>query len=202
MAMTNRNKPRSFRNTLTLAAVFALLVISGCGGDGTASTDPTGTTSAAEPTNAPVDSAGGPVPCHDLFSDEDIAELFSEPSVLDTEDSMDSIGQKVCSWTTIDDADDDLASQVLTIQVYSGDPVPGENFYDPSIYGDAEVRQIEGIGDEAYITGETGFATAFLDGDIAGFVDYSPIVFGETDQVEPTEDQVIDILRRLHDRVT
>lgn len=187
------NRSLSIRRLLIVGVISALLVLSGCGGSDTSSPDPTD----------PTDGAAGALACHDLFSDEEITELFSDPAALENEKTVPSIGQTVCVWGTIEDPDDadDLQSQTLTIQVYSGDPVPGENFYDSSIFGDGAVRELDDIGDQAYVAGEAGM-TAFLDGDIAGFVSYAAIDFGESDQVAATEDQVIDILRQLHNKVT
>ena len=139
--------------------------------------------------------------CHDLFSDDEVSELFSEPAVLDSEETTDSIGGLVCAWGTIEDPENiaDTAAQVLTVQVYSGDPVPGANFYETSFY--ENVREIDGIGEEAFVTDLPGVSTGFLDGDVAGFVSYSAIVFGDSDQVEASEEQVIEFLRKLHERV-
>ncbi len=206
----------SIRRTLGATLLAALLVASACGGDDTASSNPTpsnepsgGATSAAPSdtsgattTGASDEPTGGSPACRDLFSDEEVAALFSELAALEDEETLDSIGQTLCTWGTIEDPDnsDDTASQVLTVQVYSGDPVPGASFYDTSSY--EEVREIDGIGEKAFATNLGGVTTAFLDGDVAGFVSYFAIAIGDTDQEEASEDQVIEFLRKLHDRAT
>ncbi len=204
------------RRTLGATFLAAFVLVSACGGDDTASNDPTptnepsgGATSAAPsdtsgatttgPPDAPISKSPA---CHDLFSDEEVTELFSEPAALEDEETLDSIGQTVCTWGTIEDPNNpgDTASQVLTVQVYSGDPVPAASFYDTSIY--EEVREIDGIGEKAFAADLGGVTTAFLEGDVAGFVSYFAIAVGDTDQVEAGEDQVIEFLRKLHDRAT
>ena len=204
----------SIRRTLGAGLLAALLMVSACGGDDTASSDPTTTndetaggatsaapsgTSGATTTGVSDEPTRGSLACHDLFSDEEVTELFREPAALEDEETLASIGQTVCTWGTIDDPDD-TASQVLTVQVYSGDPVPGASFYDTSIY--EEVREIDGIGEKAFAADLGGVTMAFLDGDVAGFVSYFAIAFGDTDQVEAGEDEVIEFLRKLHDRAT
>ncbi len=224
----------SQRTTLYLlgaTVLCALLLLSACGGDDNSSDGPTALSDSAAATDstssdslpaAPSDSpsdttavttddpTNGPGTCHDLFSDDEVATLFGEPAVLDIEDVLDmaelneSIGLTRCAWETIDEDIDDLAGQVLTVQVYSGNPVPGENFYDPSIYEGA--TEIDGIGEKAFVAGEqalfAGITSAFLDGDVAGFVSYAVIALGDSEQTIATEDQIIDLLRKLHDRAT
>ena len=129
----------SIRRLLGGSLLAALLLIAACGGDATSSGDPVvtsqpsdnapstsspdlpATTMSAAPEASVVESAA----CHDLFSDDEVSELFGEPAVLDSEQTTDSIGGLVCAWGTIEDPDNlaDTAAQVLTVQVYSGDPV-------------------------------------------------------------------------------
>jgi hypothetical protein len=43
---------------------------------------------------------------------------------------------------------------------------------------------------------------SFLDGDVAGFVSYAVIALSDSEQTIATEDQILDLLRKLHDRAT
>ena len=90
--------------------------------------------------------SNGDLTCDEIFTQAEIEEFFGEPAQL-SEETTDSIGQLVCDWETIEDPDnlDDLAASIVLAQVFSGDPVPAENFIDPDFFDD--VTMLEGFGD-------------------------------------------------------
>ena len=91
--------------------------------------------------------------------------------------------------------------QLVVAQVYSGDPIPGGNFADPSIFDDA--RMIDGIGDLAYATDLLGTDYAFVDGDVAGFLGYSDVNMGDVDAPKRhTAEETEALFRLFHERVT
>ena len=138
--------------------------------------------------------------CQAIFPDGEIDSLFGEPWALDASVN-DSLGQTVCSWSTTDEAADDLLSAVLTVQVYSGDPIPAANFIDPDIFD--EVTMLDGFGQLAFVENTFGNNYYFLDEPIAGSLSYSEIDF-ENPGSEPrvTDDQELELFRTFHDRVT
>ncbi len=71
----------------------------------------------------------------------------------------------------MEDPDDleDLASQSLLVQFYSGSPIEASAFFDPSIYD--SVTTIEGIGDLAYTSGSAGMDYSFVDEPVGGYVE-------------------------------
>lgn len=148
------------------------------------------------------DGAGGGVGCAAIFSMAEVEEFFAEP-VNVTEESDDGLGQLVCTWETIEDPDDaeDLAFQLLIVQVYWGSPISGSNFIDPSIY--ESVTTIDGVGDLAFSPDGSANSFLFLDGDIGGSLDYSSLDLGDVDAPQPhTRDDVEALFRTFHERVT
>jgi hypothetical protein len=63
--------------------------------------------------------------------------------------------------------------------VFSGDPVPAENFIDPDIF--EEVTMLEGFGDVAFFTGEVGQGGYFFDDPVAGTLTFADINLGDAD---------------------
>jgi hypothetical protein len=76
----------------------------------------------------------------------------------------------------------------------------GEEYYAPEISFD-EVETIEGIGDDAFFSPQLGVSTGFRDGDRVAFVTFSVIGMGDAPDSITKKDQVIAILRLVHDRV-
>ena len=102
--------------------------------------------------------SGSTAECDAIFSMAEMEEFFAEPVTL-TEETDDSIGQLVCTWESIEDPDnlDDLASQAILVQFYSGSPIEASAFFDPTMFD--SVTTIDGIGDLAYTPARQGWTT-------------------------------------------
>jgi hypothetical protein len=179
------------RNFIIVIALIAVLAAA-CGDDAGSVTTAAGlTTTAAGGTSPTTVAAGGSPACDSLLSLAEVEALFGEPAEFDTEGSSGS----TCTWVTIEDPDDleDLAVQLLVVQVYRG-----AAYYAPDmVYPDAE--RISGIGQDAYVNVEGSVSTGALDGDWAIFVDYTVILSDAPASAK--KDQVVDLLRLVHDRV-
>ncbi len=181
----------------------------------TSAAESTETTDAAEPTDDDADTApdeseessdsssgGDTTNCDAIFSMAEIEEFFGEPAEL-TEETDDSLGRLLCNWESIEDPDDldDLAFTVLTVQLYSGDPIDASAFVDPSIF--ETVTTIDGIGDLAFSTDELGLTFAFVDDPLSGVLTYTEADMGDTDAPDlRTADDVEQLFRTFHERVT
>jgi hypothetical protein len=130
---------------------------------------------------------------------DDVAALFGEPAVFDAESSEEepAAGTVSCVWSSEESPDDleDLQVQLFQIQVYRG-----AEYYAPEIsFG--EFEEIEGIGDAAFFSPQLGVSTGFKDGDRVAFVTFSVIGMGDAPDSITKKDQVIALLRLVHDRV-
>ena len=210
--------------TLAVAAIIASCGGSDSGGENDAA-PATGDTDATESTDAPAaddsaadvapdessdessddesaDSGGATTNCDAIFSMAEMEEFFAEPVTL-TEETDDSLGQLVCTWDSIEDPDnlDDLASQTLLVQFYSGSPIEASAFFDPSLYD--SVTTIDGIGDLAYSSGSAGMDYAFVDEPVGGSLNYIAFDMGSAETQPPhTPEDVEQLFRTFHDRVT
>lgn len=143
--------------------------------------------------------------CQAIYSIDEVAALFDEEAVFESGESSqnDSLGQLHCVWSTVEDPDDadDLKSQLLQVQVYSGDPIDGGNFYNKDIFPGAE--DIAGVGDEAFrVMNDYAISMAFVDGKVSAFLDLSVIDLGGGEPaVRERADQVAALFQQLHDRV-
>ena len=214
-----------------LLTVFALVAFTACGGgdDATPADDQSGssepaTTEAAQAVDddtepagtddvagaadtvdddtAAVGSSGANLGCDDVFEAAEMDEWFGEPTEM-VADTTDSIGQLVCTWQTIEDPEDldDLAASIVTAQVFSGDPVPAENFIDPGIF--EEVTMLEGLGDVAFSTEAVGQGFYFFDDPVAGTLTFADINLGDADAPAlHTADELEALFRIFHGRVT
>jgi hypothetical protein len=63
------------------------------------------------------------------------------------------------------------------------------------------VEPITGIGDEAFFSPQLGVSTGFRDGDVVAIVTFSVIGDGSAPDALTKKDQVIDLLRLVHDRL-
>jgi hypothetical protein len=144
--------------------------------------------------------------CPAIFSVEQVTALFGEDAVFEENESSEneSLGQLHCVWSTVEDPDDsdDLTAQLLQVQVYSGDPIDGGNFYDKDIYPGAE--DVDGVGDEAFkVANDASISMAFVDGELSAFLDFSVIDLGGGDPaVAERAGLVAEMFQQLHDRVT
>ena len=86
------------------------------------------------------------------------------------------------------------------MQLYSGDPIPAASFFDPTIYD--TVTTIDGVGDLAYATDSLGPAFFFVDEPVGGTLSYSEMARGTDDPHLRTADDVEQLFRTVHDRVT
>jgi len=139
--------------------------------------------------------------CEAIFSLAEIEEFFAEPAEL-TEGTDDNLGQLLCTWGTIEDSEEleDLGFKTLVVQLYSGDPIPAANFFDPSIFD--TVTTIGGIGDLAFATDSLGPAFFFVDDPVGGSLSYSEMAMGTDTPQLRTADDVEQLFRTFHDRVT
>jgi hypothetical protein len=181
------------RTRFTISLLVLALLAAACGDDdaGTATTSAGGTATTAGP--------GEGLSCATLMSVDDVAALFGEPAAFDAEASEEdpAAGTANCVWASVESADDleDLQVQLFQIQVYRG-----EEYYAPEI-GYEDVEPIEGIGDDAFFSPQLGVTTGFRDGDRVAFVTFSIIGTGDAPDSITKKDQVIAILRLVHDRV-
>ena len=141
--------------------------------------------------------------CDALFTTSEMTDLFDEEAILDEATTEESIGQLLCVWSSIEDPNDatDLSYDLLILQLYDGDPIPGENFFDPSFYPDA--RLLDGIGDQALldVTAPNILGGHFLDGLVYGTINYSEADPDRTGGPEGiSEAQAIDLLTTFHER--
>lgn len=146
--------------------------------------------------------SGGELMCDDIFSSAEMAEWFGEPAEM-TQETTESLGQLVCVWETIEDLEDldDLAVSIVTGQVFSGDPIPAANFIDPDIF--EEVTMLDGLGDVAFYTGETGGGYYFFDDPVAGTLNLTDLDFGDSDAPAlHTSEELEALFRTFHARVT
>jgi hypothetical protein len=179
------------RTRLVICLLALTLLAAACGDDdaGPATTSGAGTTTSA--------GSGEGLSCAALMSLDDVAALFGEPAVFDAEASEDS-GEDTasCVWSSVESPDDleDLQVQLFQIQVYRG-----EEYYAPEM-GYEDIEPIEGIGDDAFFSPQLGVSTGFRDGDRVAFVTFSVIGTGDAPDSITKKDQVIAILRLVHDR--
>lgn len=139
---------------LMIATAAPALLVAACGDDDSSSTTiPGGTTGAGgEATTTAATSAD--VTCETLVTLEKAGTLFGEPAMFDEEASQDVAGNDVgtCIYSSIEDENDleDLTSHLLQVQVYRG-----AQYYAPDMVA-PDAEHIEGIGDDAYVSGELG----------------------------------------------
>jgi len=146
------------------------------------------------------DDTGEEFACDSLVSLDDVTALFGEPAVFDTEISEEdpAAGMLDCVWASVESADDedDLQVQLFQIQVYRG-----REYYAPDLmYEDPE--PIAGIGEDAFFSPQLGVSTGFRDGDLVAFLTFSVIDTGEAPDSITKKEQVIDLLRLVHDRLS
>ncbi len=141
--------------------------------------------------------------CDALLATSEMTDLFGEEAILDEADTVDAIGQLLCVWSTIEDPSNttDLSYDLLILQLYVGDPIPGENFFDPSFYPDAQA--LDGIGDQAFLdaVAPNNLTVHFLDGQVYGTISY--VEANPDSQDGPagmTDAQAIDVLTTFHNR--
>jgi hypothetical protein len=171
----------------------------GAGNESISTTASGGTTGAGG--EATTTAASGDFTCATLVTLDEAAALFGEPAMFDAEASQDlsGLGAGTCVYSSIEDENnlEDMTSLLLQVQVYRG-----AEFYQPDVVA-PDAEPIEGIGDNAYVSQQLGVSTGFVDGDLVGFVTYSVIdLSGEAPTASTRQDQVIELLRLVHDRLT
>ncbi len=149
----------------------------------------------------PDDDSSAAGSCDEIFSAAEIEELFGEPAAL-TEDNDESLGMHMCTWETIEDENDmeDLAFKLLITQVFSGSPIPASSFIDPTIF--ETVTTVEGVGEVAYSTGGLGMDYYFLDEPVGGSLSYTEKDLGSDAPPLRTSEDIEELFRTFHDRVT
>lgn len=162
------------------------------GGSGDGSTGDGGETTAA-------------VRCEDMLTLTEVESIFGGPAVLEEPDAISNnaeIGQITCTWTTPEDETNtgDLDSQLIVLQYYGGGKMSGKNFYDPEVqYPDSEPLD---LGDDAFVDTEGGIDIGFVEGDTAGFLNWTVITMGGAEQDQMAKkDAMIDLAQSFHDRV-
>jgi len=194
------------------------LILGACGGssDNDAATTVSGSPTATTAPNAAVttiepDEDSGVIAsgsaadrCNALFTTSEMTDLFGEEAILDEAETEEGIGQLICVWSTVEDPNDltDLSYDLLVLQLYGGDPIPGENFFDVSFYPDAQ--PLDGIGAQAFLdkTAPNNLTVHFLEGKTYGQISYV-----EANPDSPggaaglTDAQAINLLTTFHDRV-
>jgi hypothetical protein len=104
----------------------------------------------------------------------------------------------ICSWGSLD-PETDLPYETLAVSVYLGEPVAGTAYYTPEAF--PEIRVVDDIGDEAFFASETvRRSAAFRDGEVVGIVDYWPNLVVGSEGLS-TGDDLIELLREIHDRI-
>lgn len=189
-----------FKRLIIAIAALALLAAA-CGDDDSSSTTTPGSTTGAGGEATTTAAAPGGFTCETLITVDEAATLFGEPATFDAESSEGIAGLDVgtCLYGSIEDENDleDLTSHLLQVQVYRG-----AQYYAPEMVA-PDAEHIEGIGDDAYLSAQLGVSTAFIDGDLVGFVSYSVIdLSGEAPDASTKRAQVIELLRLVHDRLT
>lgn len=191
--------------------VCGVLTLFGCssedGGDASGNSDESSDTGDPADTASSEDGGSDATPlCEELLTQAEIEGLFGEPAVLEETDALSNngeLGQTTCTWSTVEDEEnlDDLTSQLVVLQYYDGSTMSGQSFYQPEVqYPDSEPLD---LADEAFIDTDGGIAIGFLEGEAAGFLNWTLIDMsgGSQDQLAQ-KDTVIDLARSFHDRVS
>ena len=175
------------RVRLLLAPALTAILAAACGGEA-----PDESSTSASPTSAPATSTTAEaLTCDSILSLDDVAALFGEPAWFDQATS-ESVEGFSCVWQT-EATSLEEPRQFFQIQVYEG-----LDYYVAAQLQDVEA--LTGIGDEAYFSPELGVSVGFREGDTVVMVTYSTT--GEETRVDPLtrKDQVIALLRLIHDR--
>jgi hypothetical protein len=195
---------------VVVGLVVSAAPLAGCGGDDTDGAD--GAPVAGELGGEAADvttedaapdatSVGGPA-CDEIFTIDEVASFIGE-DVTVTRDEMPSIGQVSCTWETVEDPADteDLAFGLITVQVFTGDPVPAASFVDPDAFDG--VTMLDGLGDVAFYEESFGRTYYFLDGGTAGVFSYTDADLGDVNAPpRRTPEETEELVRLFHDRVT
>jgi len=210
------------RNAIWALAVAA--IVASCGGSDGGGSD--GGDAALDSAEAATDSGGSSEPatvtdesssgdaadedsdargetpnCDAIFSLAEIETFFAEPAEL-TEETDDSPGLLMCTWASIEDSEEleDLGFKTLVVQFYSGGPIPATKLFDPTLF--ETVNTIEGIGDLAYTADSLGPSFFFVDEPAGGALSYTEKAMGSDAPQLNTADDVEQLFRTFHDRVT
>ena len=183
----------AMRTRLILSLAVLALLVAACGDDDGGLVTTTAGSGDNETTGGP---SGGLPECAGLLSLDEVAALFGGTAVFDSENSSGDAARVMCSWVS-ETREDSLETKLLFVQVYQG-----AEYYGPEVmYPNA--ASIEGIGDEAFAEVQAfSMATGAVDGDLSMFVDFSIILGGDEGEVAAKKDQVLDLLRLVHDRAT
>jgi hypothetical protein len=199
--------------------VAAGVVVAACGGGGeslvttTTAAPPSGTGSTVAPSTSVTSSAAPAVSgfevdpsetaeqmCSRILSRQEVDAFVGAPAPFEDEADNGYDAQRgavVCSWSSLDDSG--VPIETVAVQVYLGEPVPGIEFYSPESF--PEIRVVDDIGEEAFFASEGMLRSAeFLDGSVAGIVDYWPFGVVGVEGLA-TGDDMIELLRLVHERV-
>ena len=209
------------RNAISALAVAA--IVASCGGsdgggsDGDAAPDAAETATdsggSSEPATVTDESSSGEAAdedsdataetpkCDAIFSLAEIETFFAEPAEL-TEETDASPGLLMCTWASIEDSEEleDLGFKTLVVQFYSGGPIQATTLFDPTLF--ETVTTIEGIGDLAYTADSLGPSFFFVDEPVGGALSYTEMAMGSDAPQLNTADDVEQLFRTFHGRVT
>ena len=129
-----------------------------------------------------------------------MAALFGEPAVFDAEISEEepAAGTVSCVWSSVGEPP---TTSRTSRSSCSRSRCTGARSTTPPRSSYEDVEPIEGIGDDAFFSPQLGVSTGFRDGDRVAFVTFSVIGTGDAPDSITKKDQVIDLLRLVHDRV-
>ena len=165
-------------------ALAAALLVGGCGSD--------------DVRQATDDGAAGEVPrgaCA-LISPEEVSELFGREAAVTPVEGAPTESTS-CHWS----AEEDLGTGVLTRWQLQLEAHEGSSLFDPAAWGD-DPRSIDGLGDEAFVVDGGGFGgvtAGYRDGEKVVFLTYA-IVLGDAPDPADQADELVALLRRVHDR--
>jgi hypothetical protein len=175
--------------TWARAAVAAALLTAACGsggggeGDDEAARETTTTTEAAEVDN----------PTCDLLAREAVSALFGEDAQVVPADGAGS-----CLWQAEAGGASDPVLYQLQLSVYEG----GGPF-DPTAWG-GEPEPVGGLGDEAFLVrsgGTLGTTAAYRDAARSVVLSYGILLSPDAPDPAAQADEVVDLLRTVHDRL-
>jgi hypothetical protein len=171
-----------------IAAALAAALIVACGGGGGEGDDDeaAGETTTTEP--APVDN-----PTCDLLALVAVSDLFGEEAEVVPADGAGS-----CLWQAEAGAAADPVLYQLQLSVYEG----GGPF-DPAAWG-GEPEALVGIGDEGFLVrsgGTLGTTAAYRDAARSVVLSYGILLSPDAPDPAAQADEVVDLLRTVHDRL-
>jgi hypothetical protein len=170
-----------------LAVTLAATLVAGCGGGGGEGDDD----EAARETTTTTEAAPVDNPTCDLLTLDAVSALFGEHAEVVPADGAGS-----CLWQAEAGDRADPVLYQLQLSVYEG----GGPF-DPAAWG-GEPEPLAGIGDEAFLVregGTLGTTAAYRDAARSVVLSYGILLSPDAPDPAAQADQVVDLLRTVHD---